>query len=68
MRLIRYMALLGMDLLMLYTEDTYEVEGYPYFGYMRGGYTKADIRRMDDYAYSFGVEMMPCIRRSDTTE
>ena len=62
MRLIRYMALLGMDLLMLYTEDTYEVEGYPYFGYMRGGYTKADIRRMDDYAYSFGVEMMPCIQ------
>lgn len=61
-RLIRYMALLGLDLLMLYTEDTFEVEGYPYFGYMRGGYSKADIREMDDYAYAFGVEMMPCIQ------
>ena len=32
----RKMAMLGMDLGMMYTEDTYEVEGYPYFGYLRG--------------------------------
>ena len=61
-RLIVRMALMGLDILMLYTEDTYEVEGYPYFGYMRGGYSKADIRGMDDYAAQFGIEMMPCIQ------
>lgn len=30
------MALLGYSRLFLYTEDTYEVEGYPYFGALRG--------------------------------
>lgn len=35
---LRYMAANGMNVLMLYTEDTYEVEDYPYMGYQRGGY------------------------------
>ena len=33
---LRKMALMGMNALMLYTEDPYEVEERPYFGYMRG--------------------------------
>ena len=33
---LEYTAALGMNMLMLYTEDTYEVEGYPFFGYQRG--------------------------------
>ena len=32
---------MGYNALMLYTEDTYEVENEPYFGYMRGRYTIA---------------------------
>ena len=60
--LLRRMALMGLNLFMLYTEDTFEVEGYPYFGYMRGGYTKAELKELDDYAYSLGIEMMPCIQ------
>ena len=40
--MLRKMALMGMNAYMLYTEDTYEIEGHPYFGYMRGRYTKAD--------------------------
>lgn len=60
--LLRKMALMGLNMLMLYTEDTYEVEGYPYFGYMRGGYIKAQIRELDDYAYDLGIEMIPCIQ------
>ncbi|MBQ5591086.1 MAG: hypothetical protein IIU65_05340 [Clostridia bacterium] len=27
---------LGYNTLMLYTEDTYEVDNQPYFGYLRG--------------------------------
>lgn len=61
-KMIRYMALMGLDMLMLYTEDTYEVPEYPYFGYMRGRYTIDEIREMDEYAASYGIEMIPCIQ------
>ena len=61
-RYIDQMAALGMNLLMLYTEDTFEVPEYPAFGYLRGGYTADDLREIDDYADSLGVEMVPCIQ------
>ena len=32
---------------MPYTEDIYEVDGEPYFGYMRGSYTKAEMKEID---------------------
>ena len=32
------MACLGMNMLMLYTEDVFEMEKYPYFGHRRGRY------------------------------
>ena len=57
-----YMALFGMNMLMLYTEDTYEIEGYPFFGYQRGRYTEAELREIDDYAYELGIEVIPCIQ------
>ncbi len=60
-RLIDHLALMGYGAAMLYTEDTVEVPGYPYFGYMRGRYTPSEIRAMDDYAYEYGIEMMPCL-------
>ena len=34
--MIRKLARIGMNLLMLYTEETYEVPGEPYFGIYRG--------------------------------
>ena len=61
-RLIRMMALMGLDTLMLYTEDTYEIEGHKYFGYLRGKYTADELKELDEYAYSFGVELVPCIQ------
>ncbi len=60
--MIRYMALMGHNMLMLYTEDTYEVPEYPYFGYMRGRYTQKELQELDDYAAGFGIEMIPCIQ------
>lgn len=61
-RYIDHMACLGMNVLMLYTEDTFEVPEYPALGYLRGGYTMAEIREIDDYAASLGVELVPCIQ------
>ncbi len=40
---------------MHYTEDTYEVDGEPFFGYMRGRYTKAEMKEIDAFAEELGV-------------
>lgn len=53
---------MGYNCVMLYTEDTYEVENTPFFGYLRGRYTEAEMKEIDDYAYSLGVEVIPCIQ------
>lgn len=60
--LIRTLALLGYNMLQLYTEDTYEIDGEPFFGYMRGGYSQYELRQIDDYAAQFGIEVIPCIQ------
>lgn len=60
--LIRKLAVMGYDRLMLYAEDTFEVEGEPFFGYLRGRYSKEELRGLDAYAESFGVEIVPCIQ------
>ncbi|MCT1904282.1 beta-N-acetylhexosaminidase [Oceanobacillus sojae] len=60
--LLRKIALMGLNTLMVYTEDTYEVKEYPYFGYMRGRYTKEELKECDQYAAELGIEMIPCIQ------
>lgn len=60
--MIRKMALMGFNAAMLYMEDTYEVEEFPYFGYMRGRYSQQELKELDDYAYHFGIELIPCIQ------
>jgi hexosaminidase len=59
---IRKMAIMGLNTIMLYTEDTYEIKELPYFGYMRGRYTAEELKECDDYAYIFGIEIIPCIQ------
>ena len=61
-KLIRSLAMLGYNSCMLYMEDVYEVEGEPYFGYLRGRYTQAEMIELDDYAHSLGIELIPCIQ------
>ena len=61
-KMVRQLALMGHNTLMLYTEETYEVEGHPYFGYFRGRYTVEELKEIDDYAYEYGVEVVPCIQ------
>ena len=59
---LRKMALMGFDLAMLYTEDTFELPGYPYFGYLRGRYSQQQLRSLDDYAFALGIELCPSIQ------
>ncbi|NLG52558.1 MAG: beta-N-acetylhexosaminidase, partial [Clostridiales bacterium] len=61
-KLTRHLALMGYSVIQLYTEDTFEMEEYPYFGYLRGRYTKEELKEMDAYAEKFGIELMPCIQ------
>ena len=61
MAFMRRAVLMGINMLMLYTEDTYQVPGEPFFGYLRGGYSHDDFAKLDSYAYSLGIEMIPCI-------
>ena len=61
-RMLRKMALMGLNTFMLYTEDTYEIEEYPYFGYMRGRYTKEELKYLDAYAAQLGIELIPCVQ------
>jgi hypothetical protein len=55
-------ALSGYDMFMLYTEDTYEIPEYPAFGHFRGRYSAEELRRMDDFAFALGIELVPCIQ------
>ena len=61
-RILRKMALMGLDMLILYTEDNYQIKGEPYFGYMRGKYSFEELKAIDDYAYALGIEAIPCIQ------
>ncbi len=60
--IFRKMALMGMNAVLFYVEDTYEIEGRPYFGYMRGSFTKAQLKDLDAYAKALGIELIPCIQ------
>lgn len=60
--LIHHLSLMGYTSLMLYTEDTYEIEGYPYFGYQRGRFSKEELMQLDAYGAMFGIELVPCIQ------
>jgi hexosaminidase len=61
-KLLQIMAVMGLDVMMLYAEDTYEIPNRPYFGYMRGRYSYKELKECDDYADIFGIEIVPCIQ------
>lgn len=61
-KLADIMQKLDFNTLMLYTEDTYEIDTQPYFGYLRGRYTKDELREIDAYCAEKGIELIPCIQ------
>ena len=56
------MGKMGYNAVMLYTEETYKLDGVPKWGYMRGGYTKDDIKELKAAADASGLELVPCIQ------
>lgn len=53
---------MGYTYAMLYMEDVYEVDGEPYFGYLRGRYSKAELKQLAREADKHGIELIPCIQ------
>lgn len=56
-RFLCYAALMGYTFVGFYMEDTIEIEGEPYFGYMRGAMTLGELKELDAYASRFGMEL-----------
>ena len=65
-RMLCRMALMGYNEAYLYTEDTYVLPEYPFFGYQRGRYGAEDLRALDGWAAALGIELIPCIQASGT--
>ena len=61
-KLIDALSKMGYNLLELCIDDIYKIDDEPFFGYLRGGYTRAEIQEMDEYAYAHGIELVPCIQ------
>ncbi|MBE6374050.1 MAG: beta-N-acetylhexosaminidase [Lentisphaerae bacterium] len=59
---LRRLALAGYNMAMLYTEDTYQLPDEPHFGFLRGAYSQAEVRELDDYAAGLGIELIGCIQ------
>ncbi len=55
-------AKMGYNTIMLYTEDTFEVDNQPFFGHLRGRYSKAELKEFDAYCCQLGIELIPCIQ------
>lgn len=56
------MALMGLNRMILYMEDVYEMDMEPRFGYMRGGYSKRQLKSLDDYANQYGIQIVASIQ------
>ena len=61
-KMIRWLSAMGFNDMMLYMEDMFEVPEYPYFGYQRGRYTKAELKALVAYGKRFGITLTPCIQ------
>lgn len=61
-RMVDILADLGYNALMLYTEDTFEVDHQPFFGYKRGRYRKEELKELASYCAAKGIELIPCIQ------
>ncbi|MCQ2458306.1 MAG: beta-N-acetylhexosaminidase [Clostridia bacterium] len=61
-RYIDRLAVLGLNLFVIYMEVTYTVPEYPYFGHYLGRYTPEELKAIDDYGAALGIEVLPQIQ------
>ncbi len=57
-----YLAKLGYQELYIYTEDSFVLDGEPYFGYLRGKYTIGELKELDEYCFNLGIELIPTVQ------
>lgn len=60
-KFIDYISAFGYNSLEIYTEDVFEVDGEEMFGYLRGKYSKDELKELVAYGESKGIELIPCI-------
>ena len=61
-RFLDYLAKLKYNTFYLEITAGYELEGEPFFGYLRGKYNKAELKEIDSYAKSKGITVIPTIQ------
>ena len=52
---------MGYNSFALYTEDLYEMPEYPMFGYLRGKYSKEDLKELVAFGEENGITLIPSI-------
>ena len=52
----------GYNMIQLYTEDTFEVDEEPFFGYMRARYTQSQLSFIVEECEKIGIEVIPCVQ------
>lgn len=61
-KFIDIIAQLDYNTLYMDISTVLTLEDEPYFGYMRGQYTKAELQEVDAYALSKGIEVIPILQ------
>ena len=56
------LALIGYDTFQLYLEDCFEVDNEEMFGYLRGSYSKEQLKEINNFGQMFGIEVVPSIQ------
>lgn len=62
LRFARVIKKFGYDTIGLYMEDVYEVDGEPYFGHLRGRYSKAELKEIVASVKAEGMTVVPYIQ------
>jgi len=57
---LRKLALMGINTLLLYLEDVYELPDEPMFGYLRGAYTQAELKEGEWQAVMCSLWCVDC--------
>lgn len=58
-KMIFYAYKFGYNQVELGLDDMIKVEDEPYYGYLRGGYTIDELKQLDNYAETLGIELIP---------
>lgn len=58
-KMINYAKAFSYNQVELGLDDMIKIKEEPYFGYLRGGFSVEELKELDDYAFSLGIELIP---------